>query len=354
MKKALLFSCVVAAAMASCGNSGYTVNGTIADTADGTYVYLYSGATRSARVVDSAKVENGAFRFQGNQQLAEMRTVSCGKQKAVIALENANLNLDMQGGVCSGSALNDVYAAYLAKEESVNAQLKALGGKVDAGDLTEEEAKAAWGKLIDELGAYELQVTRENIQNCVGVHLYRNVFYDLSDEENEALMAQIPERLKNETIAKFEQNIAVRRKTAVGQPFVDFTMNDPDGKAVSLGQYVRQNKYTLVDFWASWCGPCRAEMPNVVETYAKYKDKGFGIVGVSLDSDLDNWKKAIETLGITWPQMSDLKYWNCAGAAEYGVMSIPSTVLIGQDGTIVARDLRGEDMAKKLDELFGR
>lgn len=354
MKKAFLFSCVFVAMMASCGNTGYTVNGTIADTTDGTYVYLYSGTTRSAQVVDSAKVENGTFCFKGNQEVAEMRTISCGKQKAVIALENANLSLDLQNGMCSGSTLNETYATYLAKEESLNTQLKALGKKVDAGDLTEEEAKEAYGKLFEEMSAYELQFTKENIQNCVGVYLYRNVFYELSDEENEALMAQIPERLKNETIEKFEQNIAVRRKTAVGQPFIDFTMNDPEGKTVSLGQYVKQNKYTLVDFWASWCGPCRAEMPNVVETYAKYKDKGFGIVGVSLDSDLDSWKKAIEALGITWPQMSDLKYWNCAGAAEYGVMSIPSTVLISQDGIIVARDLRGADIAKKLDELLGQ
>ena len=108
----------------------------------------------------------------------------------------------------------------------------------------------------------------------------------------------------------------------------------------------------MIDFWASWCGPCRREMPVVVEAYKNFKAKGFGIVGVSLDEDLDKWKKAITDLNITWPQMSDLKGWQCEGAKLYGVRGIPATVLVDQEGTIVARDLRGDDLGKKLGELM--
>ena len=108
----------------------------------------------------------------------------------------------------------------------------------------------------------------------------------------------------------------------------------------------------MVDFWASWCGPCRQEMPNLVEIYAKYKSKGFEIVGVSLDQTADAWKNGIKQLKMTWPQMSDLKYWNCEGAKLYAVSSIPHTVLIGKDGTILDRGLRSEDLQKKLAELL--
>ena len=108
----------------------------------------------------------------------------------------------------------------------------------------------------------------------------------------------------------------------------------------------------MVDFWASWCGPCRGEMPNVIKAYNEFKDKGFAIVGVSLDSKADAWKKAIKDLGIPWAQMSDLKGWQCAGAALYNVRAIPATVLIDQSGKIIAKDLRGEELIAKLKELL--
>ena len=129
-------------------------------------------------------------------------------------------------------------------------------------------------------------------------------------------------------------------------------MQTPDGQNVKLSDYVGKGKVVLVDFWASWCGPCRREMPNLVEAYKQYKNKNFEIVGVSLDQNGDAWKAAIEQLNITWPQMSDLKYWNCEGAQLYAVSSIPHTVLIDGEGTIIARGLHGEDLQKKLAEVL--
>ena len=140
--------------------------------------------------------------------------------------------------------------------------------------------------------------------------------------------------------------------SAVGQKYIDFSMDTPEGQTVKLSDFISKNKYTLIDFWASWCGPCRKEMPNVVAAYKEFKNKGFGIVGVSLDNNLDKWKEAITALDITWPQMSDLQGWNNAGAKLYGVNSIPATVLVDQEGTIVARNLRGEDIKAKLSELL--
>ena len=130
----------------------------------------------------------------------------------------------------------------------------------------------------------------------------------------------------------------------------DFEMFDANGKTVRLSDF--KGRVVYLDVWASWCGPCRGEMPAVKAAYEAFKEKGFGIVGVSLDNDAEAWKKAITDLGITWPQMSDVKGWDCAGAALYGVRAIPATVLVGQDGIIIARDLRGEAIAEKLTELL--
>ena len=112
------------------------------------------------------------------------------------------------------------------------------------------------------------------------------------------------------------------------------------------------DKPVLIDFWASWCGPCRREMPNLVDAYAKYKGKNFEIVGVSLDQSADAWKESIKNLKITWPQMSDLKYWGSEGAQLYAVNSIPHTILIDGEGTIIARGLHGEGLQTKLAEVL--
>ena len=143
--------------------------------------------------------------------------------------------------------------------------------------------------------------------------------------------------------------VDVASATEPGETFVDISLPGPQGQTVWVGDYVGQNKLVLIDFWASWCGPCMAEMPYVVKTYDRFHDKGLEIVGVSLDKDKASWLAAIQQTGQKWPQMSDLKGWDCAGAQVYGIQSIPANVLINEHGKIVARDLRGDALFEEVE-----
>lgn len=134
--------------------------------------------------------------------------------------------------------------------------------------------------------------------------------------------------------------------------YADFALPTLDGKRVLLSEVVAKNKITMVDFWASWCGPCRMEMPHVVQAYSKFRGKGLEIVGVSLDEKKEDWENAVKDMGLGWIQASDLKGWECAAARLYQVQGIPACVLINQKGEIVGRDLRGDELISRLSELL--
>lgn len=171
--------------------------------------------------------------------------------------------------------------------------------------------------------------------------------FDLIDKIDAANFKAFPE---NPFVQQYHQMVDIERKTAVGALAPDIELPNPDGKMLKLSSL--RGKVVLVDFWASWCGPCRKENPNVVAMYAKYHDKGFEVFSVSLDKDRDSWLKAIAKDNLSWPNhVSDLKYWKSAGAATYGVTGIPYTVLIDKKGKIVAKKLRGEDLEIKVGEL---
>ena len=363
MKK-FTYLLAVAAVFTACnsGNNGYTVTGTVEGAADGDTVYLETVEGRQFVKLDSAVIKDGTFTFKGTQDTAVNRYISYkaeGKDGAAIDffLENGKINvaLTKDNDAVTGTPNNDAYQEIRAQINDISKKMNAIYEAMGNTSLSDEqkEAKQKEGAQLEE--QYDKAIkegVQKNITNPVGVFLFKQTFYNNSTDENEALLQQIPANFQNdETIVRIKEMTDKQKKTAVVTQFVDFEMQTPEGKTVKLSDYVGKGKVVLVDFWASWCGPCRREMPNLVETYAKYKGKNFEIVGVSLDQDAAAWKESIKKLNMTWPQMSDLKFWQSEGAQLYAVNSIPHTVLIDGDGTIIARGLHGEGLQAKLAEV---
>lgn len=362
MKKlSYLLMAIAALCIVSCEKKpGYHVTGSVEGAVDGDSVYLQELTGRKLVNVDSTVIEKGTFSFKGAQNAGVYRFLTCPKGEATrridFFLENGIINVIMTKdyNTATGTSCNDIYQGFRDNMKEIDNKAEGIYTSLKDSTLT-DQYKEYYTNQLTTLSKERIKVIKEvaskNIANPVGLQLFKQNFLALKLADVEEILQKVPSYyLEDEDIVKIKESIDKKKQTAPGQKFIDFEMQTPDGKPVKLSDYVGKGKVVLVDFWASWCGPCREEMPNLVSAYNKYKNKKFEIVGVSLDQNADAWKNGIKTLGITWPQMSDLK--DGEGAKIYGINSIPHVVLIDGEGTIIARDLHGNELLAVLADVL--
>ncbi len=317
---ALLVNCTADAQKAET----VTVEGYVGEKS--TMVYLVE-ADHFREVIDSVAVTNGKFKttLPAKDSCLVFLSANGGYQQFFCA-EGEKVSVDAVNDVIEGTGLNEKWGKF-------NADMKTDGN----------DAKKLFVDFCKE--------NKDNMLPVAAIVIHQELMqWDVVSEIMEACEGKA--FLNNPYVGSFLMMAQAQQARAVGTSLKDIAIPDATGKQHKLSEYVGKGKYVLVDFWASWCGPCCREMPNVVEAYNKYKSKGFEIVGVSLDQKKEPWLAAVERMNMTWPQLSDLKAWKCEAAALYGVQAIPSNILFDKEGKIIATDLTGIRLQKTLEELF--
>ena len=322
---------------------------------EGATVSLIDGMAN--KVIDSAKSAGGKFTLSAKVDNPSIYVLSFGAG-AKIPVFVGNDQLSISGDLAKsdaieykGSATQDLYMTYM---KTLTPKIQALfGAKSLAGSPAGAKSKDSLEK--------EIEKTESDISNSITGLLKSNNkspvstlfliqttnFVPYIKDHIADLYAILEGPAKKGPFADLiEKSLQSAGIGKVGSVLPEFKQNDANGKSISLSSF--RGKYVLIDFWASWCGPCRAENPNVVKAFNAYKDKGFTILGVSLDQDKNKWLEAIKKDGLTWTHVSDLKYWNNAVAVQFGIQSIPANFLIDPKGVVIGRDLRGEDLEKVL------
>lgn len=386
MKKLVLFLAIALVAISCKNNEEYTISGSIDGMQSGT-VYLEKLAENgmSTIAIDTVKVVDGKFEIKGKAVEPAIHFIQIDKLdgKVLFILENGAIDITVDKDSVFKSKIGGTYnndEFYTFNEQLAKLQKKSQGKIVKfqqenmakMNEAQKNNDTVVMNSLRNEIKALRAESTdfmnsypKSHPKSFISILLVENMLNnpDIKISDAEAIFNSLEESLKKsaagkkvtETIASLKKQEADAKKgTPASSAGVapNFEGKSPDGKMISLKESM--GKVTIIDFWASWCNPCRQENPSVVAMYNELHSKGLNIIGVSLDENLDKWKKAIADDKITWNQVSNLKGWKDPIAVQYNITQIPATIILDANGTIVAKDLRGEELKAKVKELLAK
>lgn len=363
MKK-LILSMAAGVILCACNNqNGYKITGNFEGMQDGN-AYLITFNDNKVDTLATADIRGGNFEFTGNNldgTKYAMITIAGQRGGMPIFLENGNFTAKLsmtdpfsnkiEGGLAQNlfNQFNEISMGVMKQQQALqqaymNAQQAQDQAKMDS-------VENVFNQLVADAQAQELELIKANPDAYVSSFMIANSLQQMELDQIKERFALLSETAKaNEWGQQVAKAIEQMEKTAIGQVAPDFTLTDPEGNSFNMHDV--KAKVKLIDFWASWCGPCRGENPNVVAIYKEYHDKGLEIIGVSLDNDKDAWTKAIKDDGLIWKHGSDLQGWQAAPAKLYGVRAIPATFLLDENNKIVAKNLRGDALKEKIAEML--
>lgn len=370
MKKIFLIV-AFAGILTSCTKSNYTISGEIQGFEDGTMVYLNTIGDNELVKKDSTEIKENVFQFKGNTEDIEYAFIQIGNSEGQppfnipMILESGEIKItadkqDPSQTKVTGTKNNEDLNKYNEMAASYTKKIQEFQRANDAKfkEASEKNDSQTVQQLLDQNDALRKEMvdaTSQFIDNhkdsYVSLLLLNQYGEEFGSENYATKYNNLALTIKQTKLGKeIAQELKNLEATSIGQKAPDFTAKSPEGADVSL--YQNLGKVTIIDFWASWCGPCRIENPNVVKLYNQYRDKGLQIIGVSLDKDADKWKKAIADDQLSWIHLSHLKMWDDPIAKQYNIRAIPATLILDQNGVIVAKNLRGEELESKIAELL--
>ncbi len=340
MKKSFFYAAAVAAVMAGCSsqnnNSNYKLTTTVDAEQNGSRAYIIN--YDSGEPVDSTDVTDGTITFSGSVEKPIMaRLIIGGNRGPLFVLEPGEITIDPESGDAKGTTLNDALNGMATRQEAIISRYQALPDD-SASQVLGQQLQQQYDALTDSM-------MKANAGNPVGYYLFMQRAYDMSLAQlNEAVSAD-PSLGEYQRVIKLRDALAKKEETSVGNQFKDFEITY-NGETKKLSEYVGKGHYTLVDFWASWCGPCIRETATIKELYNKYGEKGLDVLGVAVWDEPDNTKAAIESHQLPWPQIINAQ---TIPTDLYGISSIPTIILFDPQGKIVSRGKQGAELIADVD-----